>query len=84
MAPTVVNPNDIREILAQHGRLSQDARQLPVSSSLPDAGLTSLATVSVMLALEDRFNVEFPETMLSRKTFESIDSIAEAVTKLVS
>lgn len=73
----------IREILAQHGRLSQDARQLAPDANLHDAGLTSLATVSVMLALEDHFNVEFPESMLSRKTFESLESIAEAIVKLV-
>lgn len=73
----------IREILAQHGRLSQDARKLDPASCLQDAGLTSLATVSVMLALEDQFNIEFPDSMLSRRTFESMESIAEAVSKLV-
>jgi len=83
MPQIAVDLEPIREILAQHGRLSQDARQLKPDSSLHDAGLTSLATVSVMLALEDHFNVEFPETMLSRKTFESLEAIAEAVAKLV-
>ena len=73
----------IREILFQHGRLSQDARLLAPDSCLHDAGLTSLATVSVMLALEDHFNIEFPESMLSRRTFDSLESIAEAVAKLV-
>jgi acyl carrier protein len=77
-----VDLDPIRDILAQHGRLSRDARGLAPSSSLHDAGLTSLATVSVMLALEDQFNIEFPDAMLSRKTFESLESIAEAVAKL--
>lgn len=83
MTPIAIELEPIREILAQHGRLSVDVRTLPPDGSLHDAGLTSLATVSVMLALEDQFNVEFPETMLSRKTFESLESIAEAVAKLV-
>ena len=82
--PLVLNELEpIREILAQHGRLSQDARQLKPNANLHDAGLTSLATVSVMPALEDHFNVEFPEAMLSRKTFESLESIGDAITKLV-
>jgi acyl carrier protein len=72
----------IRKVLAQHGRLSHNVSLLEPDSDLYDAGLTSLATVSVMLALEDHFNVEFPESMLSRRTFESLDSIAEAVAKL--
>ena len=75
-------PNIVREILNQHGRISVD--QLGNSDSLYGAGLTSLATVGVMLALEDRFNVEFPESMLSRATFTSIDSISEAVAQLAN
>jgi acyl carrier protein len=35
-----------------------------------------------MLALEDAFDVEFPDRMLKRDVFESIDSIAAAVTEL--
>ena len=84
MEELAIDFEQIRNILAQHGRLSKDVRQLPPESSLHDAGLTSLATVSVMLALEDQFNIEFPDTMLSRKTFESVESIAEAVAKLTA
>ena len=73
----------VREILAQHGRLSVNVGSLKDDSDLYYAGLTSLATVSVMLALEDRFNIEFPESRLKRKTFESIESIADAVAELV-
>jgi acyl carrier protein len=73
----------IRDILAQHGRLSVHVKQLKDDSDLYYAGLTSLATVNVMLALEDRFGVEFPDALLSRKTFTSLESIAEAVAELV-
>ncbi|MBI1423654.1 MAG: acyl carrier protein [Gammaproteobacteria bacterium] len=72
----------IREILAQHGRLPVGVDSLTDESDLYNAGLTSLATVGLMLALEDAFEIEFPETMLSRKTFESIQSISEAVDEL--
>jgi acyl carrier protein len=34
--------------------------------------------------LEDRFEVEFPESMLSRGTFRSVSSIAEAVANLTN
>lgn len=72
----------IREILSEHGRLSVDVEGLASDSDLYTAGLTSLATVGLMLALEDHFNVEFPDSMLSRKTFGSIDSMLEAVEQL--
>lgn len=74
----------IQEILAQQGRLSVDVFSLDVTSDLYSAGLTSLATVGVMLALEDRFDVEFPESMLSRKTFNSVASISDAVLELAT
>lgn len=88
MSETSTNPGveveAIREIVAQHGRLAVDVAQLAKESDLYAAGLTSLATVGIMLALEDRFDIEFPESMLSRKTFKSIYSIAEAVTNLAN
>ena len=72
----------VRNILDINGRLSTPVTDLTDSSDLYNAGLTSLATVSVMLALEDEFDIEIPDSMLSRKTFESIDSIVETVEEL--
>ncbi|MEW5755210.1 MAG: acyl carrier protein [Pseudomonadota bacterium] len=74
----------VREILAQHGRLSVPVSELADDADLYNAGLTSLATVSLMLALEDQFNIEIPDNRLSRKTFESIAAIAEVVEELAA
>jgi acyl carrier protein len=81
--PMVCEIATIRDIISQHGRLSVDVRALDEKSDLYAAGLTSLATVGVMLALEDHFNIEFPRSKLGRKTFQSIESIADAVADLV-
>lgn len=80
--PQLVDVAAVREILTQQGRLSVDVGTLADDSDLYGVGLTSLATVGIMLALEDRFEVEFPESMLSRKTFKSVTSIVEAVANL--
>lgn len=72
----------IKKILAEHGRLLVDVAQLDDDSDLYEAGLTSLSTVNLMLALEDRFNVEFLDRMLGRKTFGSIRSLSEAIEEL--
>lgn len=80
-APSQLIP-DIKEILAQHGRFPVE--NLTEADDLYNAGLTSLATVAVMLALEDKFNVEFPDTMIGRRTFRSMESIAEAITQLAA
>jgi acyl carrier protein len=72
----------IREIVGEHGRLSVAVSQLHDDASLYQAGLTSHASVNLMLALEESFGIEFPERMLRRRTFESISSIAGAVGEL--
>lgn len=78
-----VDMTAIRSILARHGRLSVDVSKLRDDSDLYEAGLTSLATVNVMLALEGHFDIEFPDTLLGRKTFASLEAIAEAISELV-
>jgi acyl carrier protein len=72
----------VRELVSQHGRLSVPVTELADDSDLYNAGLTSLATVGLMLALEDGFDIEFPDAMLSRRTFGSIASLAAAVEEL--
>lgn len=75
-------PSQVREIVAEHGRLSVDIASLNDSDSLYEAGMTSHASVNVMLALEDTFDVEFPDEMLKRSVFESVASIAHAIQTL--
>jgi acyl carrier protein len=72
----------IRRIVAQHGNLSVSVERLKDDSDLYLAGLTSLATVNVMLALENHFDIEFPDEKLGRMTFSSFDAIAEVVAEL--
>ena len=72
----------IREILRQHGKLGVDAASLPETGDLYEAGMTSHASVNVMLALEGEFDIEFPDRMLKRSVFQSIASINAALEEL--
>lgn len=72
----------IREILTKNGKLSVPVSELEESSDLYEAGLTSLTTVNLMLAIEDEFDVEFTDSMLSRKTFQSIGALCDALEEL--
>ena len=74
----------IREILRQHGKLSADVSKLPDDGDLYEAGMTSHASVNVMLALEGEFDIEFPDRMLKRSVFQSIGSINAALEELTS
>ena len=66
----------IRTLIAQNGRLPVAIDAIGNDQDLYAAGLTSFAAVQLMLAIEDSFDVEFPETMLNRRSFASVDAIA--------
>jgi len=76
------NATKIRSILKEHGRLTKDATALAETDDLYQAGMTSHASVNVMLALEGEFDVEFPDHMLKRNVFNSIASICAALDEL--
>ena len=73
---------EIRQVLAEHGRLAVDVSSLDENTDLFAAGMTSHASVNVMLALEDEFDIEFAESMLKKSTFESIASIRAGVLEM--
>jgi acyl carrier protein len=73
----------IRRVLRDHGRLGVDADQLSPDADLYQSGMTSHASVNVMLALEGEFDVEFPDHMLNRNVFRTIRSIEHALGELV-
>jgi holo-[acyl-carrier protein] synthase len=73
----------IREILRDVGRLTIDPADMDDGDDLFEAGMTSHASVNVMLALEETFDIEFPEAMLRKQTFESVRAMADALDTLV-
>jgi acyl carrier protein len=73
----------IRSVLKQHARLAVEVDTIADEGDLYQAGLTSHASVNLMLALEEAFDLEFPERMLRRRSFESIAAIRSAVTELL-
>lgn len=74
----------IRALLSKNSILPCDITTLADDANLYDAGLSSFGSVQMMLAIEENFDIEFPEEMLTRRTFSSIASIAAAVSELTS
>ena len=75
--------DQIRDVLAAHGRMAVDPREVDDEADLYKLGLTSHASVDVMLALEDAFDIEFPDEVLKKSTFESVRNIAQVIESLV-
>ena len=74
--------DDIRKIIGEHARLPVDAKKLSDFDDLYDHGMTSHASVMLMLGLENSFGVEFPDSMLTRDVFSSVVAIESAITTL--
>lgn len=72
----------VRAILLQHSGIGEAVRTADVHESLWQLGMTSLASVEVMLALESAFGFEFPDSYLRHATFGTIYNIMGCVTAL--
>lgn len=72
----------IRALLSELGRLPVPVATLKNDADLYAAGLTSFASVQLMLGIEEAFDIEFPERMLNRRSFQSIAAIEAAVREL--
>lgn len=69
----------LRKIVKDHAGLNLPLEDIGDSTDLYRAGMSSQASVVLMIALEGQFDLEFPDAMLSRDVFTNIDTIANAV-----
>lgn len=74
--------NDIRELLKGIGSLADCADQVSEDADLFEKGLDSFGSVQLMLALEEKYNIEFPDHLLNRRSFSTIRIIRETVSAL--
>lgn len=87
---TAANPADtatvdasIVGVLERHARLVRPVTEIGDDDILYQLGMTSHASVDVMLALEDEFDLEFPDRMLNRSVFSTIANIRAAIIELL-
>lgn len=85
-ATVTTEPNSIAARVrraAARAQLGVDLDALADEDSLYDAGMSSRASVNLMLALESEFQIEFPDRLLRRDVFESVASIAQVIRTLL-
>ena len=73
----------IRALLERLGEFPADPGSLRDDADLHAAGLSSYGTVQLMASIEEEFGVEFPDALLTRATFGSVNSVAAAVASLL-
>jgi acyl carrier protein len=81
-AQGVTMKNELRQILTECADLSRPVDTLSDQADLYEAGLSSLTTVHLLMAIEARFDVVIPDEMLNRSLFQSIDTLAAHIGSL--
>lgn len=72
----------IRHLLRRHARLRVSVEFLDDEASLFAAGLDQAATISLMLAIEDEFGINLPDSLALQTTFASVSSLRRTVERL--
>jgi acyl carrier protein len=72
----------IRRILRENRQIGSKVDRLTPHDDLYAAGLASFDTVKLMLALEEAFDIEFPESLLRRQTFASMSDIERSIRQI--
>ena len=73
----------IRNLLTKLGGLPVAVDSLADDADLYAAGLSSIASVQLMLGIEEAFDIEFPDNLLNRKSFASIAAIEKTVATII-
>ncbi|CAM3727674.1 MULTISPECIES: acyl carrier protein [Tsukamurella] len=69
----------LRSILGKYGKLAVDANSIATDDDLYALGMTSHASVAVMVAIEDEFDIEIPDRLLKKETFGSLGALTEMI-----
>lgn len=78
----MINISEIRETLKTLEPMAAVADSLGENDDLFEKGLDSFGSVQLMLALEERFDIEFPDNLLNRRSFSTIRVIRDTVAQL--
>ena len=76
-------PDRFEKVLRAHVPDLTDDVPLDVSTNLPDLGLDSLATVALLVELEETFDVTLPDDDLSADTFATPGNLWSVLDRLL-
>ncbi|MER5214821.1 phosphopantetheine-binding protein [Streptomyces sp. NPDC002838] len=72
----------LRALVLEDSKTGQLRDTLTFDTDLWNSGMDSMASVRLLVAIEEEFGIEFPDELLTRSTFTSITTMASAVRSL--
>ena len=79
----MISQNEIRRVVNKLEIFASRSKNIGDEDDLFEKGLDSFGSVQLMLALEERFDIEFPDHLLNRRSFTSIRAIRETILTFV-
>lgn len=79
---TDTHVNTVSAIVARVARQHEVAADIAPGDSLVDKGLTSMAMVDLMLAMEMELDIMIPQREMTPANFQSIESLARLLARL--
>ena len=73
----------LAELAAMPGLLVDSDELRPEHRLREDLGLESVTLIQLIVAIEDAFDIEFPDQFLNRKSFASISAIEQTITSIL-
>jgi acyl carrier protein len=80
--PDDVTTERVRQIVIEHSGLADPAALVPDTADLRQAGIDSLATIRIIIAVESEFLIDLPDHMLTPQAFQSIAAISAMVSEV--
>lgn len=72
------------ELIRDSAKLLDPDETLPPDRELMDLGIDSFGLLELITSIELAFDIEIPDEMLTRETFQSASSVAQAVRQLLT
>jgi acyl carrier protein len=72
----------VLQVLKRHLKRLEDQQEIESHVDLRRYGLNSMASVSILLDIEEEVGIEIPDTYLTEETFKSADTLYNVVSIL--
>ena len=72
----------LETILRKYLVLVPDGQDVPLETELPALGLDSMSALTLLLELEEMFDISFPDSLLDATTFRSANSLDNVIQML--
>jgi acyl carrier protein len=79
-----VSADEFLQLVAKYLKALGDPAALTPQSNLFDLGLDSTAALSLLMEIEERYGVTFPDSLLSDSTFETAEALKRGLDTLLA